>query len=128
MLSPGQCAELLDGRRLGRLALVDRALPLIVPVAYALCGSDVVMSAGPGTVTRAALDGQIACFQVDWSDEATLDAWSVAVIGPMSMVAPNELDPIAASAIRAIPWTRHACHFAKLQPHVVSGRRYQPAA
>ena len=126
VLSPGQCADRLRGQRLGRLAVVDQALPLIVPIAYTLCGTDVIISAGPGTVARAASAGQIVCFQIDHSDEASLEAWSVAVIGPMSMVRPADLDPAAACAIRSVPWTHGASRFAKLEAVVVTGRCYRP--
>ena len=126
MLTPAQCADLLQDCRLGRLAVVDHALPVIVPIAFTLCDGDVIMSAGPGTVSRAAAARQIVCFQVDRADEVSLEAWSVAMVGPLSIVSGSDLDSVAPSAIRSVPWTRHAANFAMLRPHVVTGRRFRP--
>lgn len=80
VLSERECARLLRGKKLGRLAIVVDGRPEIFPVNYAFEDRVVVFRTAPGLkldrgpYTR-------AVFEVDNVDRKTGEAWSVVVHG-----------------------------------------------
>ena len=74
-----ECLELLALASRGRVALSDRALPIIVPVSYRLVGDTIEIEATGRVLTNAGANGHIVCFQADSSDAG--EEWSVIVIG-----------------------------------------------
>ena len=86
VLDEAACRTLLHSTRLGRIALTDRALPMILPITYGCLDDDIVFRVGPGTLRRAADVGQVVCFETDWADESGPAAWSVAAIGRLTRV------------------------------------------
>ncbi len=122
ILSEQDCVELLHSARLGRIALTHGALPVILPVNFVCLGCEVIFSVSPGVLARAAEDEQIVCFESDSMDHDLVNAWSVSVIGRLSMVTePIVLD--AAQQLRLRPWTSQFTNHVRLQPGVYTGRR-----
>jgi nitroimidazol reductase NimA-like FMN-containing flavoprotein (pyridoxamine 5'-phosphate oxidase superfamily) len=68
VLSHGQCLELLRTVRLGRIGVSMQALPVVMPVSFALLGDDVVFRSGTGTKLSAAVDRTIVAFEADQVD------------------------------------------------------------
>jgi len=75
-----ECVELLSGRTLGRLGVINDGRPLIFPVNYALDGEVIVFRADPGVkLLRAPLHP--VAFEVDDVDPEAGTGWSVLVQG-----------------------------------------------
>lgn len=101
ILDRSRCLELLGSVELGRVALSDRALPIIVPVVFWLSGDDVVFRASGGLLATAAREGHIVCFEADSGGSAD-DDWSVLVVGGLSLAEPSADRP--AGGERETPW------------------------
>lgn len=121
VLTEQQCLALLGSARLGRIALTDRALPIILPVGFARLDDDLIFRVGQGALSRAARMGQVVCFEVDWADDAFEQAWSVAAIGQLSMLQePARL--IRAERLDLMSWSAQCDEFVQLTPQMISGR------
>jgi len=125
-LDEAACRSLIASGRLGRVAVTDRALPMILPVAFACLGADIVVCLVPGALDRAADAGQVVCFQTDGtdcSDRGIAAEWSVEAIGQLRRVD----DPSAVELCRRLSeWGRSAGPFAVLTPQLFSGRSRTP--
>lgn len=79
------CYELLDGQRVGRLAIIEHGYPVAIPVSYRVAGppSDrrIVIRTSPST-TIAQHEGR-ASLEVDHIDEHEKSAWSVIARGTL---------------------------------------------
>lgn len=126
VLDEAACRTLLHSSRLGRIALTDRALPMILPITFACLDRDILFRVGPGTLRRAADAEQVVCFETDWADERGHGAWSVAAIGRLNRVQ----DPGLVEACRKVDdtlWsngpTQGSGGYVTLSPQVITGRR-----
>jgi nitroimidazol reductase NimA-like FMN-containing flavoprotein (pyridoxamine 5'-phosphate oxidase superfamily) len=82
-LDQRECADLLRTGSVGRVVLTDRALPVALPVNYAVDGDSIVFrTASPGTLS-AATGGSVVAFEVDELDLESREGWSVLVTGVM---------------------------------------------
>lgn len=122
ILEEDDCQALLRTARLGRVALSHQALPVILPVTFAAAGPDLIFSVGSGLLAHAAEQGHIVCFQTDWTDPDALSAWSVSVVGQLSMLT-NPIEIREAQALDIAPWSSAALRYVRLRPSLVSGRR-----
>jgi uncharacterized protein len=80
MLRP-ECMRRLATHSIGRIAVTAHALPVIVPVNYALDGHAIVFRTVSDGLLSRACDGNIVAFEVD---EVAVDGsggWSVLVVG-----------------------------------------------
>ena len=122
VLSDDECLKLLASARLGRIALTNRALPIILPVAFATMDRDLLFRVGQGAISKAADMGQIVCFEADWSDHGLAAAWSVTAIGRLfTLRDPTDLE--RARQLDLVPWTEDCETFVGLTPQLLSGRR-----
>jgi len=123
ILSPQQCHDLLEGGRVGRIAVNVGALPAIFPVNYTILRDRIVFLTGEGTKLRAAVDRAVVAFQIDHFDEPSGSGWSVMAIG----LAEEISDPEELRAAEQLPLRPFAGgerrHFVKINPEFVSGRR-----
>ncbi len=130
-LDEAACRSLITSGRLGRVAVTDRALPLILPVVFACLEGDIVVRLVPGALDRAADARQVVCFQtdgtegvdgvdgVDGADTPSASEWSVEAIGRLRRVDdPREVE----SCRRLREWGRSGGPFAVLTPQLLSGR------
>ncbi len=110
------CLALLQTKSLGRVALSDRALPVIVPVVYRTVGDAVEFETSGRLLTAAAHAGHVVCFEADDVDFVAGTGWSVNVVGPLHISAPSLVVP-------GRPW-RHGARGTTVQllTNVVSGR------
>jgi uncharacterized protein len=128
-LDEAACRSRLAAARVGRIAVTDRALPLIIPVACACIGQDIVVRLVPGALDRAADTSQVVCFQTDaadWtdgSDSRITEGWSVEAIGQLRRID----DPAVVESCRQLrTWGRSDGPFAVLSPEVLTGRSHAP--
>jgi nitroimidazol reductase NimA-like FMN-containing flavoprotein (pyridoxamine 5'-phosphate oxidase superfamily) len=121
-LDEHECLRLLDGTHFGRVALCVGALPVILPVHYALLDGDPVFRTDAGTKLEAASAGHVLCLEADAADDLAHTGWSVLVTGPAEVLE----DGPALTAARALPlrpWVGNGDVFIRIRASIVSGRR-----
>jgi hypothetical protein len=91
-LDDQECRVLLGTAPLGRLALTENALPLILPGHFRIRGDEVVVASLSAPKITSARQGHVVVFEADDYDPATREGWSVSVIGPSRLVVdPGEI-------------------------------------
>jgi uncharacterized protein len=118
-----ECLQLLSSARIGRLALSVRALPVVLPVNFALAPDGIVIRTGAETKLDQACDHAVVAFEVDGFDAITETGWSVLVQGTATVLsAPAELHDV--TLLGLAPWGNpHADAFVKVGLDLVTGRR-----
>ncbi len=127
ILDAEECALLLSSTRVGRLAITERALPVLMPIVFACVNSDVVFGVGPGLVAHAAAAGQIVCFEADGADSEFTTMWSVAMTGPLSVV-DMPLDKAVTDRLDVGPWKNGSRVFVRLSVALCNGRSWTAAS
>jgi uncharacterized protein len=125
ILDRDECFRLAGRARLGRLSVTRQALPLIVPMAYGLVDWSPVFRVGPGAVREAASRTSVCCFEVDAAHPDWSWAWSVAMIGPITLI--DDVAMLARIDALDLPAWSHgdepdAARYARFEPTIVSGR------
>jgi nitroimidazol reductase NimA-like FMN-containing flavoprotein (pyridoxamine 5'-phosphate oxidase superfamily) len=122
-LSRDECLQALGTRRVGRVGITDRAMPVILPVNYALLDGDVVFATETGTKLDSAVLRSIVAFEVDQVDEQARTGWSVCVTGVAEEVVQDDqverargldLQPM-------VPLVRQ--RYVRIRSDLISGRR-----
>jgi nitroimidazol reductase NimA-like FMN-containing flavoprotein (pyridoxamine 5'-phosphate oxidase superfamily) len=127
-LDPATCRALLATCSLGRVGLSVDALPVVLPVNYALDGDAIVFRTVRGTKLDAAHRHQVVAFEVDQVDPATGAGWSVLVRG-MTAEITDRAELRAAAALDIHPWASpEAERVVRVDLSVVTGRRVHAAA
>jgi nitroimidazol reductase NimA-like FMN-containing flavoprotein (pyridoxamine 5'-phosphate oxidase superfamily) len=125
-LNRRECLALLAGVPVGRIAVTDQALPAILPVNFALHGSDVIIRSVPGSKLAAATRGAVVAFEADSYDPVEQSGWSVLIVG----VAQHVTDPVEAAELDRLglhPYVDGAAvHYIRIPVTQISGRRLQP--
>ncbi|HEX2577544.1 MAG TPA: pyridoxamine 5'-phosphate oxidase family protein [Aquihabitans sp.] len=121
-LDDRECYRLLAAAHLGRVALSVAALPVILPVHFALLGRDPVFRTERGAKLRAASAGNVLCLEVDEVDPEGHTGWSVLVTGPAEVLTAPE-DLAVASTLPLSPWVGAGDAYVRIRATLVSGRR-----
>jgi hypothetical protein len=123
VLDDDECMQLLAREPVGRIALTSGALPVVLPVNFALVDRAIVFASEPGLKLHAARAQQIACFEVDGHDVFAHSGWSVLATGQLAEIR----DPDRLAAARQLPLSPWALgypgHFVELPIELLSGRR-----
>jgi len=119
---PG-CRALLATAAIGRLALSYRALPIVLPVNFAVCGDAILIRTGAGAKFEAACHQSVVAFEVDGFDSLNHTGWSVLVQGRARVLhGPAELDD--ARQVGLTPWANpNADAYVTIGMDLVTGRR-----
>jgi nitroimidazol reductase NimA-like FMN-containing flavoprotein (pyridoxamine 5'-phosphate oxidase superfamily) len=127
VLDPAECLRLLGSASLGRIGLSSDALPVVLPVNFALVDDQIVIRTRRGTKLAAATRNSIVAFEVDQLDPCSGVGWSVMVQG----LAREVTDPEDLAAAHAAPLSRwidpHDGRHVGISIDVISGRRVEPA-
>jgi hypothetical protein len=126
-LTTAECWRLIEGTRLGRLALVDaHGDPEIFPVNYVTHDGVVYVRTAAGTKTRHIRSHPTVAIEVDGEEAG--EKWSVLVRG--SAVGVSTDDEIRRSGIAALsPDTAHAKPYVvRIDATAVTGRRFAAPA
>jgi hypothetical protein len=117
-----QSFSLAGTQPIGRIGVTHDALPIIMPVAFALLDRTPVFRVGPGAVRRAAMQGAVGCFEVDSANAEWTAAWSVMMIGRLAVIGdPSTID--RAGELGLPTWRGPAdTVFVRLVPQLVTGR------
>ena len=96
MLTREECLALLATAEIGRIAVSARALPLILPVRFAMDGDRIVIATHDGTTLDAATRDTVVAFETDGPSGHSTVGWSVHVNG----IARHVTDPVDARPSR----------------------------
>jgi nitroimidazol reductase NimA-like FMN-containing flavoprotein (pyridoxamine 5'-phosphate oxidase superfamily) len=121
ILTRAGCLELLGDRGMGRVAVTMNALPVVLPVCYAVLDNDVIIRTGTGTKLSAAVNHSVVTFEVDRLEGD--DRWSVCVTGIATPVTrPDDLAKVVGLSMPAGLRTLRP-HFVRIRSDMISGRR-----
>jgi nitroimidazol reductase NimA-like FMN-containing flavoprotein (pyridoxamine 5'-phosphate oxidase superfamily) len=122
VMTRAECLGRLAGTDVGRIGLSVDAMPVILPMTFALMDDDVVIRASWGDKLDAAVHDRVVCFEAD-GQESPDGGWSVLVTGRAEIIRnPQVLERAGRLPLR--PWsTRPGDRFIRIPAEVVSGRR-----
>lgn len=124
-LTRDECLSLLREMPVGRIALTVDALPVILPINYAVMDEAILFRTVPGTKLAAAARNAVVAFEVDSYEADGRSGWSVMVQGVASEVTDRPSSGAGfASAIEAWALDGEADHLVRIEPRLVSGRRF----
>lgn len=125
ILSREECLHLLHSSHLGRVGVSLDALPVILPVQYAMLDDAIVFRTGIGTKLDAALRGAVVAFEIDSVDPLYHRGWSVVVTGrSLEVTDADEVRRCERLPLR--PWLPgEPDRFVKVTTDVLSGRMIQ---
>ena len=125
-LSEAESWALLRESGVGRLAVIVDDRPEIFPVNHLVDHGTVVLRTALGTKFRGAV-GHWVAFEADGYDPETASAWSVVLKGEGQEV--NRLyDVLEVIELPLFPWdSAPKSHFVRIEPHSISGRRFEVA-
>lgn len=81
VLSLSECLRLLEPGGRGRVAATMRAVPVIIPVGFVLCGDDVVFRPATDARLARAINDNVVAFQTDHLGCDGRSPWAVHVTG-----------------------------------------------
>jgi uncharacterized protein len=125
VLSADDCFGLLAGAAVGRVGLSIDALPVVLPVNFAVWKRSVVFRTVPGTKLDAALAGSVVAFEADAYEADGASGWSVLVQGRAEEVTEAaELAELKRAGLRSWALGERADRFVCIDASLVSGRRF----
>ena len=125
ILSRAECLDRLRGVALGRVAISMRALPVILPVRFALLDEDIVFRTAQGARLSSCCNHAVVAFEADAYDPHAGQGWSVCLTGmadqltaPVDMLRVSELD---------LPDIGNSGgHYVRIRSDLVTGRQSPP--
>ena len=121
-LNQDECLALLATTSIGRIGTTVDALPVVLPITFALHRGTIVFRTMPGTRLHDATRNAVVALQADhYADPHEPAGWSVMVQGQTQEIAePNWLNAVQLLPLGSwAPDGRYIC----LEPAIVSGRR-----
>ena len=123
------CLKLLAAVPVGRVALTARALPVVLPVNFALLDGDIVWRSSQGTKLNAAAAGFVVAFEADDYLPERREGWSVMVQGLAHViVAEDELELARSLPLESWALDGVADRYVRLRPNVMTGKRIRHGA
>ena len=126
VLSREECLALLATVPIGRVGVTMNALPVVLPVNFAVLDGDIVFRTVDGTKFYAAATGTVLAFEVDSYDPDGTSGWSVVIQGASKVVTdPSELDRVRRLIVD--PWAvdGSADRAVRISSSLISGRRFR---
>lgn len=123
VLGRDECFALLRTVPVGRIGLSMAALPVVLPVNFAVDGERLVVRTAAGSKLDAALEGSVVAFEADQFDSSSGEAWSVLVRGSAAVVT-DPVDVAAISALSLDSWVaERSDQWVMISTELMSGRR-----
>ncbi len=113
---------LLESVTIGRVGVSIAALPVILPVNFAVVDGDIIIRTPAATKLGEAAINVVVAFEADGFDPVWHRGWSVLVQG----VAEQVTDPAALERLRCLhlsPWGDVEGHFVRIGTQILSGHR-----
>jgi nitroimidazol reductase NimA-like FMN-containing flavoprotein (pyridoxamine 5'-phosphate oxidase superfamily) len=118
VLPLAECLRLLAGERLGRVAITVSALPVILPVRFALDQDEILFRATVGGLLAEATRQAVVAFEADGS-EPGVGSWSVLATGMARHLPEDERRALSSLP----PWSSETDVVIAVTPQLLSGRR-----
>ena len=123
-LTAEECTEHLASAHVGRVVLSSGAIPVALPVNFAMLDDDIVFATAPGSKLQAAAHGNVVSVEIDGIDPLYHTGWSVLATG----IAREVVDPVEIEKVRRLPlqpWAPSSDrqHFVRVATQLVTGRR-----
>jgi nitroimidazol reductase NimA-like FMN-containing flavoprotein (pyridoxamine 5'-phosphate oxidase superfamily) len=120
-----ECTQLLGQIPVGRIAITVQALPMILPVNFALVDDSILFRTIPGSKLAAATSRAVVAFEVDSYQDDGRSGWSVVAQGMASKVTdPAVLEKARASGIESWALGDQAEHVVRIGLSTLTGRRF----
>lgn len=128
VLERDDAVRLLESQTLGRIAITSGAIPVVLPVNFAVRDGEIIIRTSQGTKLHAATRNAVVAFEVDKIDPFSHAGWSVCVTGMAREVTdPNRLAAIERAGLAH--WAPDgASRVIAISMEIVSGRRITRAA
>lgn len=123
-LCPEDCLELLKEEPVGHVALSTRALPVVLPVSFAVLDGDIVWRAGKDTQPG---DASVVAFEADHYEPDRRQRWSVMVQGLTHVMTEPELARAKQLCLESWTIEGSADNYVCLVPEIVTGTRIRSA-
>ena len=121
-LTEERCWQLLEQKRVGRLAISIQNEPDVFPVNYRVDNGRLYVQTAAGIKLAAAVLGTAVAFEVDAIDEENELGWSVVVKGAAKELETLD-DRLLAEDLHIEPWARgQKNRFVEIVPTKVTGR------
>jgi len=120
-MSRDECLARLQTHQLGRLAVSEGALPLILPVNYAMDSANVVFRTRQGGLLDRTCRNTIVAFEIDDFDSSTETGWSVVVVGTATVLYASEWLRAVELGLSSAGATDGSL-FVKIVPGIITGR------
>jgi nitroimidazol reductase NimA-like FMN-containing flavoprotein (pyridoxamine 5'-phosphate oxidase superfamily) len=125
VLTYAECLALLGQASLGRVGVSVGALPVILPVFYALDDQSILLRTVAGTQLDAATKNAVVAFQADAYVPASFSGWSVMAQGVASRVSnPHELRRMSLVSMPSWPTDDGGANMVRIEIARLSGRRF----
>lgn len=123
VMDEADCRHRLEDATLGRLGFASRSLPVVLPVNYVVDGDRLLFATESSSIVAAAINGSVACLEIDDHDGMSHSGWSVLVTGQLREV--DDDDALDVQRHRPLPMWRAmpAPHLISLSMDMISGRR-----
>jgi uncharacterized protein len=118
VLDRDEALALLAGGGLGRIGISSRALPMVLPVHYAVDNDRILIRTYAGSTLSEATRNAVVAFEAEGPLEQSSPSWSVHVNG----VASHQLEDHSNTALRTWSHDRQP-HIVSISLDQVSGRR-----
>lgn len=126
VLDRHECLIRLGRGGVGRVGFTSAALPVILPVNYAMLGEDVVFQSVRGSKFQAAMQHAIVAFEVDDVDWFGHGGWSVLAIGTAGPLS-DWTERRQAGRLPLSSWVSGEVEFVRIHTDVLTGRVLSPA-
>ena len=124
-LCPEDCLELLKNEPVGHVALSTRALPVVLPVSFAVLDGDIVWKVGKGTQPS---DSSVVAFEADHCEPDRTQRWSVMVQGLAHVMTDAEVTRAKQLCLESWTVEGTADSYICLVPEIVTGTRIRNTA
>jgi nitroimidazol reductase NimA-like FMN-containing flavoprotein (pyridoxamine 5'-phosphate oxidase superfamily) len=126
-LSSSACREKLEKAIIGRIAVSVDALPVVLPVNFAVVGDSIVIRTTVGTKLSAAAHHAVVAFEVDDYDEKSEVGWSVLVQGTAREITlPDRVEQMRQLPLRPVSEEGSEDKFIEVEMQIVTGRHVEP--
>ena len=127
VLSRADALRLLATQKVGRIGITSEALPIILPVNFALLDGEILIRTGPGTKLDGATHDAVVAFEVDDFDALSHTGWSVSVTG-LARVITEDAERVALAKAPIARWAPGRDErIIGISTELVSGRRMSAA-
>ncbi len=110
LLSRADCVHLLSTTTIGRIGFHAAALPVVLPVAYAVDGESIVLRVRAGSQLDAGTGDAVVPFEADDVGAGERGGWSVAVTGVTSTITDRRRPRRCRRPVPPAPPTRSCRH------------------